>query len=685
MHTDLIHCVRIISDKWILSGSSDCTWCIHERSPCGDYNLKSQVKHNHGILGLVASSDLNFVLTYDDSGSVLVYKSKLDSSYELIQTIVFGPKRVHSISLSPENILAIGTSDKLLRLYALQNGSFAAVLSFNGHTNWITDMNWSPLISNGHRYLSTCGPDKTVRIWALKANEESPKSPILTELIPKKTSFELNGKAFILENESILYGHEGMVNSCRWAVDMVDGCQLDQVRLITSSTDHTLIVWSPNADNTSWNSVAHIGDISGSSTIGTDRSFGFYSGILFTDLILTHGSKGDVQFWNLHKDSNNWKPDLPLTGHFKSIEGCSWDPEGNYLLTTSLDQTTRIFCPNLQGSWHEIARPQIHGYDLHCISAIDESTFISGADEKVLRVFKAPDNFTTRLNIITGKAGLDIEIGNVVPTFVPALGLSNRTDSFNQDEQSTAVSAQMPLGSPPSESDLCRHTLWPEIDKLYGHGNELYSVALHPSKVLAASSAKANLSADAGIRFWSKTETTWLMIGHLEVHSLTVISLRFSPSGKYLLATSRDRSWSLIEIIPKEDGGWSFNLIRREEAHSRIIWASVWESNDSFITVSRDKKVKAWTCNPFALVQTLELENGATSVDFMQCSNGTKYLAVGQENGQLTIFSKVDAGWMLHETSQVCSDSINQVSWRPNVPELACISQDRSLRIFKLS
>lgn len=43
--------------------------------------------------------------------------------------------------------------------------------------------------------------------------------------------------------------------------------------------------------------------------------------------------------------------------------------------------------------WYEIARPQIHGYDLQCLSMIHRYKFVSGADEKVIRAFDAPKNF----------------------------------------------------------------------------------------------------------------------------------------------------------------------------------------------------------------------------------------------------------------------------------------------------
>jgi elongator complex protein 2 len=60
-------------------------------------------------------------------------------------------------------------------------------------------------------------------------------------------------------------------------------------------------------------------------------------------------------------------------------------------------------------SWHEVARPQIHGYDLNAISAMKDWKFVSGADEKVLRIFqtsKATAEIVARLANLT----LDIKV-----------------------------------------------------------------------------------------------------------------------------------------------------------------------------------------------------------------------------------------------------------------------------------
>lgn len=52
-------------------------------------------------------------------------------------------------------------------------------------------------------------------------------------------------------------------------------------------------------------------------------------------------------------------------------------------------------------AWHEIARPQVHGHDINCVTIIKgkgNHRFVSGADEKVGRVFEAPLSFLKSLN-----------------------------------------------------------------------------------------------------------------------------------------------------------------------------------------------------------------------------------------------------------------------------------------------
>ena len=56
-------------------------------------------------------------------------------------------------------------------------------------------------------------------------------------------------------------------------------------------------------------------------------------------------------------------------------------------------------------TWGEIARPQIHGYDMTDAAWIGPLRFVSGAEEKVVRVFEAPSGFVDSLGSVGVKKG----------------------------------------------------------------------------------------------------------------------------------------------------------------------------------------------------------------------------------------------------------------------------------------
>jgi elongator complex protein 2 len=58
--------------------------------------------------------------------------------------------------------------------------------------------------------------------------------------------------------------------------------------------------------------------------------------------------------------------------------------------------------------WHEISRPQVHGYDLLGVQFLDALKFVSVADEKVARVFEAPGSFVHLVNALQ-VAKLDVD------------------------------------------------------------------------------------------------------------------------------------------------------------------------------------------------------------------------------------------------------------------------------------
>lgn len=45
-----------------------------------------------------------------------------------------------------------------------------------------------------------------------------------------------------------------------------------------------------------------------------------------------------------------------------------------------------------------MARPQVHGYNMSSVAMLSSLSFVSSAEEKVIRVFQAPFNFLENMS-----------------------------------------------------------------------------------------------------------------------------------------------------------------------------------------------------------------------------------------------------------------------------------------------
>jgi len=278
-----------------------------------------------------------------------------------------------------------------------------------------------------------------------------------------------------------------------------------------------------------------------------------------------------------------------------------------------------------------------------------------------------------------------------------------------------ARDGNLPLVSykPPFEEQLLQRTLWAEIQKLYGHGNELYSVCCNYKGTLLASSCKANKqsTSQAIIRIWDTKN--WQEIQKIKVSELTVTQLEFSPNDKYLLSVSRDRMIGVIEIIEENDTFKFKTLKIQEEKHTRVIWSCSWLYNNLyFATGSRDKTVRFWKLDNDSISEAgiLKFKSGVTSVSFApQCGKSSvsfspneetssvpnQYMiAIGLENGSISIWSGEDNINELkfqnfcHISPQESHSSIvRKMKWRiaqSNLLQLATCSDDHSIRIYNI-
>ncbi|XP_045134458.1 elongator complex protein 2-like [Portunus trituberculatus] len=256
------------------------------------------------------------------------------------------------------------------------------------------------------------------------------------------------------------------------------------------------------------------------------------------------------------------------------------------------------------------------------------------------------------------------------------------------------------LSAPPTEDQLMQNTLWPEISKLYGHGNDIFTVASSSDGSILASACRAANNIDAAIILWNTT--SWSKMDTLAKHRLTVTQLAFSPDDQYLLSVSRDRTWTVF-MRAENNKGVTYKLqqssTKKEDTHSRVIWSCAWLPDSiHFVTASRDKTVVVWGlvdsvwCKKAVLNENDEVTAvAATNVQTSHCV----LIAIGLLSGDIHLrrYYPKKSAFSLEVTKVFHKhhDVVRRLKFRPtlesttNVVYLASCSSDSRVNIYKIN
>lgn len=641
---------------------------------------------------MISLTEAIFASTSSD-GTVNVWEVILpsasggDCKFSCLDSLYVGSKPMVTLSLAEllgntgHLVLAMGGLDNKIHLYSGERtGKFIHACELKGHTDWIRSLDFSlPISTNSEPsslLLVSSSQDKGIRIWRMALRDSLADSSYKKEVVSlasyiKGPVLVAGSFSYQISLESLLIGHEDWVYSVEWQPpSSKEGVACYQPEsILSASMDKTMMIWQPERTTGIWVNVVTVGELS-------HCALGFYGGHWgpHGDSILAHGYGGSFHLWkNVGVDLDNWIPQKVPSGHFAAVTDISWARAGEYMLSVSSDQTSRIFAPwhnetclGNEGMWHEIARPQVHGHDMNCVTIIQGKgnyRYVSGADEKVARVFEAPLSFLKTLNNVASQKSKnpeDLQLDTkVLGANMSALGLSqkpiyvqtshetaNRNGNEGLDTFETVPDAiPAVFTEPPIEEQLAWHTLWPESHKLYGHGNELFSLCCDHEGKLVASSCKAQTASVAEIWLWQVG--SWKALGRLQSHSLTVTQMEFSHDDNFLLAVSRDRQLSIFSINQTGLDEVSYQLLTRQEAHKRIVWACTWNPfGHEFATGSRDKTVKIWAIEKESssakhLMTLPQFNSSVTALSWVglhrQLNDG--FLAVGMENGLIEMWS----------------------------------------------
>lgn len=253
----------------------------------------------------------------------------------------------------------------------------------------------------------------------------------------------------------------------------------------------------------------------------------------------------------------------------------------------------------------------------------------------------------------------------------------------------------------PLEEDLCAATLWPEVQKLYGHGNDVFALAACPHGSCLVSACKAQSAAAADIRVWD-VHAAEPCLQRLPGHSLTITQLRFSADGRFLLSVSRDRSFCLYSRAtsahthptPGPSDGHAdavppfAEVGCKTKAHDRIIWAAAWAPHGrAFATGSRDKVLKLWPFDPAApqvpaapVATVSGLQAAVTAAAFAPepSAQGLDVLAVGFENGDVELFAVGTPAGGTARLERVCPPGRSSVPSHRSTCLVCCASNAAS-------
>jgi elongator complex protein 2 len=721
----------------LLSGSADHSlrvWIARRQKPFGFECLKTISEHAGPVVRISTLPGSDVFATGASDGTVKIWRLVHDADFssidvELVQTITLSPKyfplnlalaKIDEASI----VLAVAGTRSAIQIFVSRDSQFRVAATLTGHEGWVRALAFTRETTDdaSDLILASASQDKYIRLWRIHRGDELPAaSSALNDPALGGMGRSLSNKAHWIESptskysitfEALLLGHEDWIYTASWRH------RNGKLQLLSTSEDNSVAIWESDPTSGVWVCITRLGEISAQkgSTSATGSAGGLWIGLWSPDAnsIVSLGRTGSWRKWTYSTTTDMWAQEVAITGHTREAKGVCWSRDGSYLLTTGSDQTTRLHSQwkreDSSTSWHEFSRPQIHGYDLNCLDALTDSQFISGADEKLLRVFDEPKGVAEMLKRLCDiQSSTTAELPDAAN--IPVLGLSNKAiqavgddepiENEDEDEReavdpsSVVRKSTLEFSHPPFEDHLARHLLWPETEKLYGHGYEISAVAVSRDGGLVATACRASSIDHAVIRLYDTKD--WLEVKPpLKAHSLTVTALQFSPDDKYLLSVGRDRQWVIWER-GEEPTQYALKY-SNPKGHSRMVLGASWTTltPPTFMTAGRDKSVKIWQINDseVLLKGSVAAEAAVTAVACSgQLHQDQVLFAFGTEHGEVGI-GKVASDAMdkaevtMLKAEIVPAKTVNQIVWRPgrgaDVQQMAVVSDDTSLRLYNV-
>jgi WD40 repeat protein len=477
-HTDGISSVAFSPDgKTILTGSYDRTarlWDIKGKT------LRIFSKHTDAITSVAFSPDGQSILTGSDDSTAILWDLKGNP----IHIFRGHTDKVTEVAYAPDGkTILTGSRDNTARLWNIRGNPLQIL---NGHLDYLTLVAFSP----DGQIILTGSADKTARLWDLNGNilqifsghTDLVNSAAFSPDGNKVLTFSRDGKLRswdIKQNECKTFsGHKKRIYSATFSPD--------GKTILTGSDDQTLRLWDLNGNSQKIPNV-----LSNSVSLSPDGKT-ILKGLYAAQLLNLQG--------NILRTFN---------GHTQQISSVAFSPDGQNILTGSLDKTARLW--DLNGKTIKI---------------------FSGHSDAITSVTFSPDGKT----ILTGSNDNTVRQwnlnGNILQNFI---GHSNYVNSITFSPDGKTVLT----GSSDKTARLWDlHGMTLQI--FSGHTEAIRTVAFSPDGKLIVTG-----SDDKTARIWDLMGNTHQI---LSGYKNSLYTVTFSPDGKTVLTGSGDYTARLFNV-----------------------------------------------------------------------------------------------------------------------------------------
>jgi WD40 repeat protein len=459
---------------------------------------------------------------------------------------------VHSAAFSPDGrFIVSGGDDTVVRLWSLDNlRTFPMpVQRYRGQTKRVLTVAFSP---DGTRVIAG-GEDNNAMLWDTSTGEL-----LMT-----------------------LSGHTAKVYSALYAPD--------GTRILTASEDGTYNLWDAESGRLLETVNAHADGVRSAAWSADGR------------WIVTggRGNSRQVRLW----DAETSELLREFVGFEASITGVAISPDGRSLLTSSDDQTVRLFdIATAQQRW----RVNTHVPSARTVAFSPDGRYaVSGGADNAARVWNAGD-------------------GSEVVAFSGGHHGAVQSVSFSSDGQWILTSSydsslrlwMAPLAGVRHGAERVLFTPKTDSGRPQSMG-ETWSAAFSPDASWMVTGAQ-----DRSIRLWDTASGAQL--GQLEGSADTVRTVAVSPDGLFVAAGGSDRIVRIWEVESRE-------LIFEQQGHDDGLYSVAWSPDGRYLASAGDDRViLIWDIENNIQIRRFEGHRGAIR-RVVWSPDGTKLLSVSDD------------------------------------------------------